>query len=90
MIIIKELASAFKTTVTGLADMIGVSRQELYLANQRKKFRCNPKTMVVRMKALRYISIEMYEKDIEEAKNRKALRDAKIDKLEALLNSGEI
>ena len=91
MMIFKEIASAFRTTISGLADMIGISRQALYdCCKQEKKYRNDPKLMVVRVKALRYISIEMYVKDMEEAKKRKSLRDAKIDKLEELINSGEI
>ena len=74
----KELSSAFGIKTSELSHMLGVSRQAFY------DF-CTGKYMSpVRIKALRYISIEMYEKSIEQAKKAKAARDAALDQLEQM------
>ena len=85
---LRDVAKDFGTTVQGLAEMMGVTRQTLY--NYFDKAYEHATAMPMFIKALRYVSIEILENEIELAKKRKEARDAFLDKLERLHKAGGV
>lgn len=87
--IFKGLAKAFGVHVDELAEMMGVTRQTLYDLSHGN-YKTPPRRMTAALKAVRCISREMYEKDIEEAEARRIARDAELNRLEDLHGKGVI
>lgn len=86
--ILREVAKSFGTNVQGLAEMMGITRQTLYNYLDKKYENAPALTMII--KALRYVSIEILENEIELAKKRKEARDAFLDKLERPYKAGGV
>ena len=87
--IFAELAKAFDVRPDQLAEMMGIARQTLYVIGNGRHLTYTNR-MTAALNAMRYFSIEMYKKDVEEAKARKIARDEELNRLEDLIRKGVI